>query len=268
MNSADGPALMRRRHTFNARYATGGVDLPSGLDGFAPGIALGLGAVLGLAHALEPDHVSAVVTMGAGRSDRPLSARIRDGIRRFLLLGAAWGAGHATTLVLFGMLVYAAASLMHDWVFSGLEVAAGVMLLALGVHTVLRRQAPGLRHDHPHRHDDGTVHSHEHDHAGEHRHAHRSYAVGLVHGLAGSGGVVALAISAPEGPVSALAFTLVFGLGAAAGMCLVGGLLGIPLALAGGRARLRRALAYAAGAVSIIIGAGIIYQSGMAGHIL
>ncbi|MDH3903058.1 MAG: hypothetical protein OES90_07535, partial [Xanthomonadales bacterium] len=54
-----------------------------------------LGFLIGMQHAMEADHVAAVASL-ATRS-RSLASTARQ--------GAAWGAGHALTLVLFGGLV-------------------------------------------------------------------------------------------------------------------------------------------------------------------
>jgi len=56
------------------------------------GLALGLGFVLGLEHALDADHVVAVAA---------LSSRA-DGRRHAMRLGAAWGLGHTVTLAAAG----------------------------------------------------------------------------------------------------------------------------------------------------------------------
>ena len=235
-------------------------------DALSPFLALGFGLTVGLLHAFEPDHLAAVGT----QTSRPRSGGMRDILTRSSVLGAVWGAGHTTTLVLFGMLVYAAASLMQEWVFSGFEMGAGAMLLALGASAVLGRGILWPAHRHHHTHKDGTAHTHVHGHDdGHHRHTHRAYAIGLVHGLAGSGGLVALAAASMDTHAAMLVFMVVFGAGSALGMCAMGGLLGVPLALAGRKDATRRLVRYAAGAFSIVIGIAILVDAGavmLAGH--
>lgn len=241
-----------------------------GADTLTPALALGLGLAIGLEHAFEPDHVAAVSTQTSGTRTSAKSApqRIRRIITRSSLLGVSWGAGHTTTIVLFGLLAYATASLIQDWVFTGLELVVGIMLVVLGVATVLNRRSFRLRHAHRHTHEDGTVHAHEHGHAdGIHRHTHRSYVIGLVHGLAGSGAVVALAATIHDGLGAVLAFLLIFGAGSIAGMCMVGGLLGVPLALAGQKKKVQTLIRYAAGAFSLTIGISIVYEIWASGNL-
>ena len=58
-------------------------------------IALLAALLLGLRHATDPDHLTAVSTLAL--SDE------RRGSRRAGILGLSWGLGHATTLVAFGI---------------------------------------------------------------------------------------------------------------------------------------------------------------------
>ena len=228
-------------------------------EALSPFLALGFGLTVGLLHAFEPDHLAAVGTQTA----RPRSGGIRDIVTRSSILGAVWGAGHTTALVLFGMLVYTVASLMQEWVFSGLEMGVGAMLLALGASAVLGRGILWPAHRHHHTHKDGTSHTHVHGHDdGNHRHNHRAYAIGLVHGLAGSGGLVALAATSMDTHTTMLVFMVVFGAGSALGMCAMGSLLGVPLALAGRKDATRRLVRYAAGAFSIVVGIAILVETG------
>ncbi|MCE2507818.1 MAG: high frequency lysogenization protein HflD [Nitrosopumilaceae archaeon] len=228
-----------------------------------PLLTLGFGLTVGLAHAIEPDHVAAVGTQAASKNASLRRHGIRESITKSSVLGAVWGAGHATTLVLFGMLVYTAASLIQDWVFSGLEMVVGAMLLALGASAILGKSILWPVHRHHHSHRDGTSHAHKHEHDdGLHNHTHRSYIIGLVHGLAGSGSLVALTSATIEGPAMMLAFMLLFGAGAAVGMCVMGGLLGVPISLASRKSGMRRLVQYVTGAFSAAMGIMILYQTG------
>src|SRR4051795_12111188 len=57
-------------------------------------IVIAVAVLLGLRHATDPDHLTAVSTLVAGGEEH--------GPRRAASLGLAWGFGHATTLFLFG----------------------------------------------------------------------------------------------------------------------------------------------------------------------
>jgi ABC-type nickel/cobalt efflux system permease component RcnA len=186
---------------------------------------LALGFLIGLRHALEPDHVAAVLTM------RTRGGSVGDHARS----GMLWGIGHALTLlllaggcVLFGVLV-------PERLGHLLEGAVGVMLIGLGVSVFVRLRREGIRFD-AHAHADGTTHIHAHVHpsgpapaAHRHDHPHRRPAlgtllVGALHGLAGSAALVLLVGSAaaqsPAGgsPLLGLAYVALFGVGAIVGM--------------------------------------------------
>ena len=111
----------------------------------------GLGFVLGLRHALDPDHLVAVSTLVSDRG----------GGRRTSLIGGFWGLGHAVTLLAGSAVVLALKLSVSDAVAGGLETIVAVMLVVLGVRS-LRAAARGTRvHAHRHAHD-GYDHVHLH----------------------------------------------------------------------------------------------------------
>jgi hypothetical protein len=218
--------------------------------------ALGLGLLLGLRHALDADHVAAVAT---------LVTRER-GVGRSCLLGACWGAGHTAALLGAGVLAIAFRFTITPAVEAALERGVGLVLILLGGHALLRALGTLVVHGHAHTHD-GTAHRHLHLHVGgtEGGHAHlfhvgrRPFLVGLLHGLAGSAALTLLVLATIPSPVGAFAYIAVFGVGSTAGMALLSGLVGVPLALAGSRtARLQTGLQVGAGIASAVLGAWIL----------
>src|SRR5258705_216337 len=109
-----------------------------GLDETISGLAAGHGAIvvllvafaLGLRHASDPDHLVAVSTLVA-------SGKERAG-RSAGLLGAAWGAGHATTLLLFGLPVIFVQAFLPAAVESLAEALIGVIIIALAARVLIR----------------------------------------------------------------------------------------------------------------------------------
>lgn len=152
---------------------------------------LGVGFLLGLRHATDPDHVIAMST---------IVTRERK-LRAALLLGALWGVGHTLTLAVIGTLMIGFGVIIPLAVGQALEAVVGAMLVVLGVWALLGvyravRQFPQVathltehraqvgtgndcayvrarrfaaaparryRHRHPHAHGD-YVHSHAHGH--------------------------------------------------------------------------------------------------------
>jgi sulfite exporter TauE/SafE len=237
----------------------------------SPVFVLGLGLAIGLEHAFEPDHVAAVSTqVSKGKySKKPVKQILKKSITKSSILGAIWGAGHTTTLVLIGLLVYALGITIQEQVFSGLEFIVGLMLVFLGITTILNKKIIRFKHKHPHKHEDGTIHLEEHHHVdSEHKHGHKSYVIGLIHGLAGSGSLVVLTAVTLDNIGMALGFILIFGIGSMVGMAMIGGLMGFPFALVGKISKIQKIFRYVAGLFSLVIGIKIIYTIGIIDNLM
>ncbi len=195
------------------------------------GIALALlvAVLLGLRHATDPDHLTAVTTLVLGDEEQ--------GSRRAGRLGLAWGLGHAVTLLALGLPVVLLHGEIPDGVHRVAEAAVGVLVAALALRLLVRWRR-GYFHVHVHRHGD-VVHAHPHvherPHVEEHRHDHEerlgrsplaAFGIGLVHGVGGSAGVGILLVGAiATGPAAAAALVLFAG-AAALSMALISATLG------------------------------------------
>jgi hypothetical protein len=194
-----------------------------------------LGFLAGMGHALEPDHLAAVGAMATGKQTRGA----------LVLRGVAWGLGHTVTLALICSAVILFGMILTDRMAAQLESAVGVMLVLLGAEVVCRLRRAKV-HFHVHVHEDGERHFHAHSHLGEsaphdrrrHAHAHqralpiKALLVGLVHGAAGSAGLLALALAAVPVPAQALLYVLLFGLGSILGMASLSFIASWPLSAA------------------------------------
>jgi hypothetical protein len=135
-----------------------------------------------------------------------------------------------------------------------LELGVAVMLLGLGARSLLRafRAVPNHDHDeHPHAHDHETP---EHVHVGALTLARAPLLVGLMHGLAGSGALTALALASMPSVAWGLSFLICFGLGAMCGMALLAGAAGMLVGRALRTPRVDAALLVLAGALSLVLG--------------
>lgn len=216
-------------------------------------ILLGTGIVLGLEHALETDHIVAVVT---------LTSQTKS-VRRAVLLGVSWGLGHALTLIVIGFIILVTRLVIPEQIALLLEMLVGVVLIGLGIDTAWKALKGDL-HYHTHEHD-GVQHTHLHSHHHTHDHAHhtrRSFLVGVVHGLAGSAALVLLVVSTFDSVGSGVAFIVCFGLGSVIGMALISILLTAPFKLTVKFERLNSAIRVAAGSLSVVVGAALIYNIG------
>lgn len=226
---------------------------------------LTLGLFIGMAHALEADHLAAVGTLASSGNASP---------KRLAFLGASWGMGHTTTLLLISMPVVLFGLVLSERIAAGMEFFVGVMLIGLGGN-VLRRMYRLRVHFHLHDHGDGQRHFHAHSHEGAkaphnkdaHNHNHarfslRAYLIGLAHGAAGSAGLVALAAAATHDATTALVYIAVFGVGSIFGMAVLTYSASWPLRLAEkSAAHLLRFVQIGVAGMAIFIGARVMTQT-------
>jgi ABC-type nickel/cobalt efflux system permease component RcnA len=228
---------------------------------------LGLGFLLGMQHALEVDHIAAVSSIAARRSD------VSDIVKH----GLTWGLGHTLTLFAFaGAAIVLGQAIPENW-SRPLETAVGIMLVGLGAHVLWRLWRDRV-HFHSHSHGDGTVHLHAHSHAREaarqtvphtraaHEHAHgfrwRTLLVGLMHGMAGSAALLVLAVSRASSPAIGLLYVALFGIGSMIGMAALSSVIAVPLAVsARWLTSVNRGLQGAVGVVTIAIGVMTIVET-------
>ncbi len=232
------------------------------IQSFTPALVLALGLAIGLQHAFEPDHIAAVTTQVIRQKNKSQSLKelIKKGTLNSSIIGAIWGAGHTTTLVLVGLLVYLLSVNIPDVFFISSEFIVGVMLIFLAITTFSNKKLFKIKHMHSHAHKDGTIHTHPHDHNGDHKHSHKSYLIGCIHGLAGSGALLVVITGTLSSIQDILSFILIFGVGSIIGMTLVSSLIGIPFALSNKALSLEKTLRYVVGSVSFLIGISIIYE--------
>ena len=93
----------------------------------------------------------------------------------------------------------------------------------------------------------------------------RPFAVGLVHGLAGSAAVALMVLSIIREPVAALGYLLLFGLGTIVGMMLITLMLSAPFVFTAVNVpKFNWRLRVASGLVSFVFGLALVYGIGFA----
>src|SRR6266404_9437416 len=89
---------------------------------------LGLGFLLGMQHALEADHIAAVSSIAARRTE------VGDIVKH----GLTWGLGHTLTLFVFAGAAMLLGRAIPDHVAPPLQTAVGIMLVVLDAHVLCR----------------------------------------------------------------------------------------------------------------------------------
>jgi len=191
--------------------------------------ALAFGFVLGVRHATDADHIAAVGTLAAGGRSA----------RKAALVGAWWGAGHSASVLLVGGGLLLFRLPMPVRLALTLEFLVALMLIALGLRSLVARASAG-----------GS--------------SLRPFAVGIMHGLAGSAVLALLVLGATSSAPAAVAYLLCFCIGTIGGMALITAMFAIPAAAWPARAlRIERAVRVAAGVASIAIGLTLAHRVGV-----
>ena len=211
-------------------------------------VSSGMGSLLGMRHAMEPDHLAAVTT---------LVSRERSSAKA-VWLGLCWGLGHTASLVAVGTLLVVGRAEMPPALSSLFELLVAFMLIGLGIRAIAQAVRQGA--DGPlqvHRHG-RIVHRHAavpaHLHVGAWTLARRPLLVGAVHGLAGSGALTALVLTTLPSTSARLTYMALFGLGSTLSMAALSGLLGWPLARLSTHHAVARSVSVVVGGLSIGLG--------------
>ena len=201
----------------------------------------GFGSLLGVRHALEPDHLAAVATLMTGERSSAKAA----------WLGACWGLGHTLTLLTAGSMLVVLRVDMPMFASAMFEFGVILMLLGFGLRAIYQGVYRGPA---------GPTHSHANPGLSDPLRsrrltlARRPLVVGAVHGLAGSGALTALVVATLPSTLTRLSYLALFGIGSILGMAVLSGLLGWPIARAGGHSATARTLSLAVGCVSTVLG--------------
>ena len=194
-----------------------------------------IGFLLGIKHAIEPDHVIAVST---------IASRTRS-LWKSSLAGVYWGIGHTATLVLGGTLLLLFNTTITDQWAMSLELVVGCMLIFLGIKTLLMKtQKPEM--------------------TGNRRYIQSGF-IGFIHGLAGSAAMILLTMSTVETLWQGVVYILIFGFGTCAGMLCFTTVLGIPFVATKRQLSLNKRLTQLTGILSVGFGFFYIYEIGITG---
>ena len=212
-------------------------------DGTTLLVVMVVAIVLGLRHASDPDHLSAVTTLIASGKERAA--------RRAGILGLVWGLGHATSLFVFGIPIVLYRAYLPEVVQRGAETTVGLLIVCLAGWLLVRWRRGSLA---VHAHGDREPrHAHGPAHPRKARTRPQAYVIGLIHGLGGSAGVGILLIASIPSHALAVVALAVFAVGTAVSMALLSSGFGLTLSSAPVQRSFQR-LAPVLGMVSLAFG--------------
>lgn len=151
--------------------------------------------LLGVQHSFEPDHMAAVSVLASEKN------RQRSGIGRLVWRSSQWALGHSVTLVLFSAFALLLKSAIPFNLSAWAEIAVGPIMIWLGWSAIRRNhQLREMMAEHKkfEEHEHLTNALHIHGRQGEEiamNPLSRSFWVGMLHGLAGTGGACAVALT-------------------------------------------------------------------------
>lgn len=199
----------------------------------------GLGLLLGMRHATDPDHVLAVTT---------ILSRERK-LLRAAWVGATWGVGHSVTVFIAGTAILWLRVAVSPRVGLGLELAVAFMLIALGARNLARlSNREGSGPEDQRQLVPGSF--------------FRPVVIGVVHGLAGTAAIALLVLAVIPSPGWGMVYLAVFGAGTTAGMVVITTAIGKGIMI-GGKHLGRSRISFATGVASLLFGLWLTYQVGI-----
>lgn len=192
------------------------------------------GLLLGIKHALEPDHIVAVSTIAVRSKSMWKSA----------LTGVFWGIGHTATLFLFGIFLILMKQNLSEQAALTLEFFVGIMLVYLGLAALFKKYSEKEM-------EKNTGNSNK-----------KSIFIGFVHGLAGSAAMVLLTMSISENIWQGALYILAFGFGTVIGMLSFSALLSVPVIMAKKRKGISGNIIKITGVISFCFGLYYMYYLG------
>jgi len=135
--------------------------------------------LIGFKHSLEADHIATVLS-------------IKDNNK---LKGLVWATGHSLSILVLSSLMYFLNFKINENLFTTVELIIGALLIFMSFKFFLK-VLEEKDHIHQHEHNKSISHIHYHDKGIHPDHAHnltlQTFLIGILHGLAGTGGFVIL----------------------------------------------------------------------------
>lgn len=209
-------------------------------------VLLILAITIGIRHAFEPDHVTAVLTISTESNSLTATAK----------QGAIWGIGHTITLFIFSMMLMGLQIEIDKTVFVLFEFVVGLILILMGMSVI--KKAKILFPDNINANKSTTIKRK----INKTRLSLKALGIGLLHGATGSGVIMALITTTIDSIYLKFTYIALFSLGLIISMSLLSILMSIPL-----HSHLKlfptRYFKVTTGSLAILIGIKILYQSGI-----
>ena len=203
-----------------------------------------LAITIGIRHAFEPDHMAAVLTVST--QSNSLSATAKQ--------GAIWGVGHTITLFIFSMVLMGLNIKIDGSVFVLFEFVIGLVLILMGLDVINKSKI--LFFGDVNKNDKSSI-TPKND---ETKLSLKLLSVGLLHGAAGSGVIIALVTTTIDSIYLKFTYIALFSVGLIISMSLLSILMAIPF-----HRKMKiipfRYFKVITGTLALLIGMKILFQS-------
>ncbi len=204
-------------------------------------LLLVLAITIGIRHAFEPDHMAAVLTVST--QSNSLSATAKQ--------GALWGIGHTITLLIFSMVLMGLNIEIDGSVYLLFEFIIGFILIWMGVVVISRSKFNFNKESN----NENPIISENH----RTKLSLKSLSIGLLHGAAGSGVIIALITTTIDSIYLKFTYIALFSIGLIISMSILSILMTIPL-----HRKIKfipfKYFKVVTGTAAIVVGVKIIYQ--------
>jgi hypothetical protein len=202
-----------------------------------------LAITIGIRHSFEPDHVAAVLAVSS--QENSISATAKQ--------GALWGIGHTITLFFFSMVLMGLKIELNESIFVLFESIIGLVLIWMGI--VVINKSKLLFNN---RKDESAKISIAPENY-KTKLSIKSLSIGLLHGAAGSGVIIALLTTTIDSTYLKFAYIALFSIGLIISMSLLSILMTMPL-----HRRIKfipiKYFKIITGTLAILIGVKMLYQ--------
>lgn len=204
-----------------------------------------LAITIGIRHAFEPDHMAAVLTTST--QSNSLSATAKQ--------GAIWGVGHTITLFLFSMILMGLNIKIDGSVFIFFEFIIGLVLIWMGFDVINKSNilVRGCKNNNTKYLTTPKIYETK-------KISLKLLSVGLLHGAAGSGVIIALITTTIDSIYLKFTYIALFSIGLIICMSLLSILMTMPL-----HRRIKiipfRYFKALTGSLALLIGMKVLYQS-------
>lgn len=172
-----------------------------------------LAITIGIRHSFEPDHVAAVLAVSS--QENSMSATAKQ--------GALWGIGHTITLFFFSMVLMGLKIELNESVFVLFESIIGLVLIWMGIVVINKSKLLFNNRKNERAKISITPENYKT------KLSLKSLSIGLLHGAAGSGVIIALLTTTIDSTYLKFTYIALFSLGLIISMSLLSILMTMPL---------------------------------------